>query len=202
MNKVYDARGQLCPKPLMMAKKAINESVMGESFYLIVNDELSKENVENYFKENQVNYKCQQDGKDYMFIIQKTFEVPENTGTATVFRPSTFTADWIVLLKSPTMGQGPEELGKILLQAFLNTLLEKKPGPAKIILYNTAIQIALEGSPFVPSLQRLEKAGAKIMICGTCIDYFKVKSKIKVGTISNMQDILDAQLDASKVLEP
>lgn len=33
--------------------------------------------------------------------------------------------------------------------------------------------------------------GVEIVSCGTCLDFFEIKSKLKVGSISNMYNIVD-----------
>ena len=39
--------------------------------------------------------------------------------------------------------------------------------------------------------------GVEVLVCGTCLDYFGLKDKVAVGTVSNMYEILDSMLMAS-----
>ena len=48
----------------------------------------------------------------------------------------------------------------------------------------------------------LEKQGVKLLICGTCVEYYNKKASIRIGTISNMYTILETLTHASKVIEP
>ena len=45
-------------------------------------------------------------------------------------------------------------------------------------------------------------AGVKVMTCGTCLDFYGLKEKLRVGVVSNMYDIAEAQLTAAKVVRP
>ena len=40
------------------------------------------------------------------------------------------------------------------------------------------------------------------MTCGTCLDYYGLKEKLQVGIISNMYDIVEAQMKATMVIRP
>ncbi len=39
-----------------------------------------------------------------------------------------------------------------------------------------------------------------LIICSTCLDYFGLMQKIKVGIVGGMGDILAAQMNAEKVI--
>ena len=51
-------------------------------------------------------------------------------------------------------------------------------------------------------LKNLEKAGVKIMTCGLCADYYKIKEKLGVGIISNMYEIVETQMQSQKIIKP
>jgi selenium metabolism protein YedF len=100
------------------------------------------------------------------------------------------------------MGSGSDELGSILMKAFVNTIKEVKPLPSKIIFYNSGILLAIEGSPLVPSLRELEAAGVEVLVCGTCANYHNKKDLVRTGTISNMYTILEALTSADRIIKP
>jgi hypothetical protein len=60
----------------------------------------------------------------------------------------------------------------------------------------------VEGSALIAPLSELEAMGIKILACGTCLDYFNLKSKLKVGAVSNMYTILETISNAGLVLTP
>jgi selenium metabolism protein YedF len=100
------------------------------------------------------------------------------------------------------MGSGPDELGAILMKAFINTIREVTPLPSKLIFYNSGILLTAEGSPLVASIRELESAGVEVLVCGTCVNYYDKKDEIRVGTISNMYTILESLTAAGRIITP
>ena len=49
-------------------------------------------------------------------------------------------------------------------------------------------------------LKDLEKAGTRVLVCGTCTNHFGVTEQVGVGTVSNMFEILEAVTGADKIL--
>ncbi len=100
----------------------------------------------------------------------------------------------IIYLNSNTMGFGSEELGKVLIRNFLLTIAEDQNLKVEaIFLVNAAVKLACEGSHVLDALGEFENKNAKIYSCGTCLDYFDLKEKLKSGTAGNMK-LLCAQL--------
>ena len=48
----------------------------------------------------------------------------------------------------------------------------------------------------------LDSVGVEIVNCGTCLDFFKLKDDLKVGSITNMYDIVERMEKAEKVIKP
>ena len=72
----------------------------------------------------------------------------------------------------------------------------------KVIFYNSGAFLTTEGSEALKDLKALEEAGATIMTCGTCLDFYGIKDKLQVGIISNMYDIVEAQMNAGLIIRP
>ena len=87
------------------------------------------------------------------------------------------------------------------MKAFLNTLWDAEPKPAKLLFLNDAVRLTTEESEVLDSLQLLEKAGVEIFSCGTCLKYYRLKDKIKVGLVTNMYDMVDSLLSAGKIIK-
>jgi sulfur relay (sulfurtransferase) complex TusBCD TusD component (DsrE family) len=45
-------------------------------------------------------------------------------------------------------------------------------------------------------------SGVEIVSCGTCIDFYGLKDKIRVGSISNMYEIIQSLLEADRLIRP
>ena len=50
--RIVDTRGQLCPAPLIAAKRALKETPDGESFQLLTDNQTSFNNVSRFLKDN------------------------------------------------------------------------------------------------------------------------------------------------------
>ena len=109
---------------------------------------------------------------------------------------------YMVVIKSLHMGQGDEALGTLLMKSYVNVLPELDYLPQVICLYNEGVKLAIEGSPVLESLQKLESKGVKIIVCGTCTEYYKVSGQLKVGSISNMYHIASLLSTMPKVVYP
>ncbi|MCJ7783871.1 MAG: sulfurtransferase-like selenium metabolism protein YedF [Desulfobacterales bacterium] len=93
-------------------------------------------------------------------------------------------------------------MGSFLMKAFLKTLLDLETQPNRLILVNSGVHLAAEDSKVLESLQGLSEKGVEIVCCGTCIDFYELKGKMKVGVISNMYNIIQSMLEADRVLMP
>ena len=54
----------------------------------------------------------------------------------------------------------------------------------------------------MPDLQKLEAQGVEILNCGTCLDFFQLTSELGVGSVTNMYEIVQSQMDAGVIIKP
>jgi selenium metabolism protein YedF len=87
------------------------------------------------------------------------------------------------------------------MRSFLQTLEQSEVHPQKVILINSGVKLASEGSEVLEDLQELSAKGTEILSCGTCLDFFGIKKKLSVGRVSNMYEILNSLADAGKVIK-
>lgn len=92
----------------------------------------------------------------------------------------------VVFINSENLGRGDDELGGKLASMLLYSLGETEPKPNAIVLMNSGVRLAIEGSDALENLQTLVDAGVRVFACGTCLDYFGVKDKLAVGEVGNM----------------
>jgi selenium metabolism protein YedF len=200
--KTVDARGMVCPQPLILAKKAVNGLEAGGTAQLLVDNETSKQNVERFCKDNGVEVRSVQNGGVFTMTMKKVKKEAIAADEKAYCAPEPVKKPHVVVFRSSTMGNGPEELGGILLKAFVNTLKEVKPLPSHLIFYNSGVNLVVEGSPLIEPVKDLEKLGVTVLVCGTCLDYFNLKSKLKAGAVSNMFTILETITNAGLVVTP
>jgi selenium metabolism protein YedF len=108
----------------------------------------------------------------------------------------------VVYINSDLLGVGDEVLGSFLMKAFLKTLLDLEKKPDRLILINSGVRLASEGSQVIDTLRTLSEKGVDIVSCGTCLDFYKLKEKMSVGMISNMYDIIQSMLEADHLIRP
>jgi selenium metabolism protein YedF len=201
MNTV-DARGMACPRPLILAKKALNGLAAGDTVQLLVDNETSKENVERFCRDNGVEVQVDRNGGVFTMTMKKLKKEAIDADEKAYCAPEPAKKPHVVVFRSDTMGNGPAELGQILMKAFVNTLKEVTPLPGHLVFYNSGVNLVTDGSSLIGPLSELEAMGIKILACGTCLDYFNCKGKLKVGAVSNMYTILETITNAGLVLTP
>lgn len=106
----------------------------------------------------------------------------------------------VIIINSETLGHGSEELGKRLLGAFLRKVWSKEEKPDTIILYNSGVKIAAEGSEVLDAVTGLQESGVDILACGTCVEYYKLGSSLKAARISNMDEISSIILNTNDIV--
>jgi selenium metabolism protein YedF len=195
--RMVDARGLACPKPLILTKEALKESTSGQTLSILVDNETACRNVERFLSDQGMPPQVREEkGVFTLYFIKKTEELPTP-------KPEIGSEKrHIIAIRSDRMGSGSDELGEILLKGFMNTIGAVFPLPAAIVFYNSGVQMARKGSSLIDTLKLLQSKGVKILVCGTCTDYYQIKGEIEVGTISNMYTILETMTSADLVLTP
>lgn len=62
--------------------------------------------------------------------------------------------------------------------------------------------MATEGSKVLEALKKLADEGVEILACGTCLDFYGLKERLRVGEVSNMYDIAQSLLGADRLIRP
>ena len=100
------------------------------------------------------------------------------------------------------MGEGNEELGKVLIKGFLFAQTQLETLPDTILFYNGGAKLTCEGSDSIEDLKKLEAAGVQILTCGTCLNYYGLTEKLQVGGVTNMYVIAQTMAEADQVVRP
>ena len=187
-----NAVGEVCPKPVIMTKKALKEIESGV-VEVSVDNITSKENVEKMAKEMGHTFETREEGNVFVITITKSGEKQENSSKE---------ENIVISIGSDKMGEGEEELGKILIKGFIYALTEAETLPKTVLLYNKGVLLASTFEDTVKDLKVLEERGVEILSCGTCANFYHVQDQIKVGTLTNMYTILERQMKAAKVIKP
>lgn len=109
-------------------------------------------------------------------------------------------SDTVILVTREGMGSADLTLQHKLLDTYLRLLVENNTLPAAICFYTEGVKLVVEGSPFLERLAQIEQKGVRLVICSTCLSYFGLSEKVRVGVVGGMADILEAQVKAGKVI--
>jgi hypothetical protein len=110
------------------------------------------------------------------------------------------TRDTVILVTNNGMGNGPQDLQLTLMGKYLELLALQDDLPAAICFYTEGVRLVTEGSPFIEKLKALEDKNVRLIVCSTCLNYFGLAEKIKIGIVGGMGDILAAQWQAGKII--
>lgn len=109
-------------------------------------------------------------------------------------------ASLAVLITGETFGRGSEELGGVLVKSFLRTLAGLETPPIVLALMNGGVKLALFDSSTCDRLKDLERRGTRVLVCGTCTNFYGVTDSVGVGIISNMYEIVETIARAGRIL--
>lgn len=117
-------------------------------------------------------------------------------------KPSASVPSFALVLSQDCMGRGDDALGALLMKKFLKTFTDIAPTPTHVLLYNSGVKLAAEGSEVLAELGALGQKGAQVLCCGTCVDHFALRDRMRAGHISNMHEIVGAMASAGRLVAP
>lgn len=190
--KTIDCRTMACPAPVITVKKALEEQ--GE-LQVLLDDGAPRENVARFARNRGYMVNEQQEpGGGWLLAISA------DDGAVAARVTGAANGETVLLIASNRMGDGPEELGMLLMKNFLHTLLETADLPSRIFFVNTGVLLTTDGSDVLEALDKLAGMGVEVFSCGLCLDFFARKDKLRVGGTTNMLTIAEGLLGAAKVI--
>jgi sulfur relay (sulfurtransferase) complex TusBCD TusD component (DsrE family) len=109
----------------------------------------------------------------------------------------------VVLVTRDGLGQvGPQDrkFGMDMFERFLHAMESQPEKPQTVCFYTDGVKLTCQGSPVVPALQLIAGMGVRLLICKTCLEYFRLMDKVAVGEVSTMNEIMKHLLAADKVI--
>ncbi|EHQ87430.1 sulfurtransferase-like selenium metabolism protein YedF [Desulfosporosinus youngiae] len=191
-----DATGQVCPIPVIKAKKALEE--MGEAggvVAVLVDNDIARQNLQKMATGlgYQSEYVQKENGIVEVTIVAGEGCVVDNCATSE-------DSGLVVAIGRDTMGEGSQELGQILIKGFIYALRELAPPPSHILFFNSGAYLTSSDSNSLEDLRALEAAGTVIMTCGTCTNYYEITEKLGVGEVANMYGIVTVMAGAKRLI--
>lgn len=199
-----DCRKMNCPVPVINTKKILDEAK--DDVLLVTVDNIPARDNVRRFAQSQGHSVEIEDRGGGVYVLKITVN-PNSVGKSAQSMSSSNTTNipagsgLAVFITTDQLGVGDERLGGILMKAFLNTLGDSEPKPERMIFINNGVKLTIEGSEVIDSLKILEERGVQIFVCGTCLNYYGILDQLRIGIVSNMFEIVNLLLDASKLIK-
>ena len=196
MSPIIDARGKACPTPVIMAKKAISA---GEStFTVLVDNTTAVENLKRLAANQGFDAAAAEAEGVFSVAFTRTgCAACEEAVNAPLPAPG---GDWAVFVGRDIIGDGDRELGTNLMRMFFYTLAQGEDRPGAVLFMNAGVKLPTLDEQIPEHLKTLAEAGTEILVCGTCLNFYGLTEQLKVGTVSNMYDIVSRMQRAGKVI--
>jgi selenium metabolism protein YedF len=203
--KIVDTKGQLCPAPLIATKRALNETLAGESFKVLTDNKTSFDNLTRFLKDNNNGFSVEEKGGVWTLTVTKKdneFMRSAAEDYCTPDIPHFSRGEFIIAFSSNRMGDGDDELGNLLMTNFVKAIRDLDILPKKMVFYNKGVLLGSSDSPVIDHLKEIEKMGVDLFLCATCVKHYSLEEKITVGSLSNMFEIAQLMASASNVIKP
>ena len=178
-----DAGGKQCPIPVIMAKKELEAGE--QDVEIIVDGPTQVGNLERLG--DALGRPATSEPFGDKFLVK--FANGETVKGASVECADTYA----VFFNTNAIGTNNSELGGNLAKMAIFTLSESEKIPAYVLFMNEGVKLPAGDEPqIIENLQTLIDKGSQVLVCGTCLNFYGIKDDLKVGTVSNMYDILGA----------
>lgn len=193
MKTTLDLKGMQCPKPVLETQKAFKDQSITE-FEVIVDNAAARENLKRLADSKGYKYEVKESPNEIVINIKRENgeTIAQEEEFVAVCDITSDVSNAVLLIKNEFLGDGNDELGKVLMKGFLYTITETKPYPEKVVLLNSAIKLSTVNEETIAHLKKLEEAGTKIYSCGTCLNYYNLADQLKVGVVGNMYDVVES----------
>lgn len=219
---VIDAKGKACPMPVIMLKKELDAGTTDiaievdnagavENLKRLIGTYSLKASVED--KQGVYVVSVMQGDEDSVAIIgnEKDANKNENNGLIDTKQIKGIGNDfnnscnigcgYSVFISRETIGNGDGALGHNLMKMAIYTLSESEQIPTYLLFMNGGVKLLTGEEPqIIENINTLIDKGCQVLVCGTCLDYYGIKEKLQVGTVSNMYDIISSMQNSVKTI--
>ncbi|MEE4271122.1 MAG: sulfurtransferase-like selenium metabolism protein YedF [Thermoanaerobaculales bacterium] len=202
--KEFDVRNLACPGPVLKLRDLLDDGEKEIRFQ--VADELSRSNVTRFAASRGVATEVEP-MDDGSFAV--TFSAGDDAAGARPGEQELLACDLpatagptVVQVVAETMGVGDDELGSLLMRSFIKTQAQLESAPDAIIFYNGGVRLCCEDSLLLDDLRALEASGIEIIACGTCLNFFGIADRLRVGRVTDMLEIAGRLAAAGRVVRP
>ena len=188
-----DAGGKQCPIPVIMAKKELEAGT--QDVEIIVDGQTQIDNLTRLG--DALGRPAASEAFGDKFLVKFA------NGETKVGAAGSDDGSYAVFFNTNAIGTNEGELGGNLAKMAIFTLSESDKIPSYMLFMNEGVKLVAGDceQQIVDNLNTLIEKGTKVLVCGTCLNFYGIKEDLKVGTVSNMYDILGAMQEVSKVIK-
>lgn len=210
MKRTVDAIGEVCPVPVIRAKKAAAELGGAGEVEVLVDNETAVENLKKLAAQKGFLSSVEKtDDGNYKVELNVSADAYKKLQEADAAEPEYENCDiaprkkkTVVVISSDRMGEGSDDLGKVLIKGFIFAISEQEKLPDTMLFYNGGAKLTCNGSDSLEDIKNLEAAGVNVMTCGTCLNHYGLTDELAVGTVTNMYVIAETMTGADLIVKP
>lgn len=201
-----NAMGDTCPIPVVKTKNAIRDLNGAGVVETLVDNVIAVQNLTKMATQKGYGVKSEKLAENRFKItmtIGESAEEPEQMqDERCLVTPASNLKNTVIVIDRDQMGDGNDELGKILLKGFIYALGQQDALPQTLLFYNLGVTMVCEGSPVLDDLKSLQANGVNILACGTCLNYYGLVDKLQVGEVTNMYTIVETMTQSDLIVKP
>lgn len=193
MRKTVDARGLISPQPVLLTRQALAEETVTEVVTIV--DQATEANGLTRLGQ-AMRYDTTVEEKQGSYYIH----IGKKEHASTLILDESMHGSTVLVISSNTLGCGEEQLGTSLMRSFVYSLSQMEGVIRTVIFLNSGVFLTTEGSPVLDYLTGMEERGVEIMSSSTCLDYYHLQDKIRVGITGNIFLITEKIIEAPRLV--
>lgn len=192
-----DCRGLACPRPVIKTREKLAEG--GGSFAVLIDNEAARDNVSRFAENAGCSVEVTETADGFIIQVTPTEAAVEAAGDSRATRQAP-AGDKVIFIGADEVGRGDRRLGTTLAKAFLYACTENRDRPSQMVFMNSGVRLVTENDETVAHVKLLEDEGVEVVVCGTCLDFYGLKDRLRVGRVSNMYEIQSILIGAGHLV--
>jgi selenium metabolism protein YedF len=193
VKKTVDARGLSFPETWLLTSEALLDRHCLEVLAIVDNSNAIQE-ITNLIADLPYKATVEEKQGQYHINIQK-HESVQGLRLASAEYGQT-----VLVISSTSLGKGEDHWGGQLMNSFIYSLMQLEGLLKTVVFINSGVFLATEGSDVLPYLQHMQESGVEIISSHTCLSYYQLLGKLRVGTMSNMFTITEKIAEAKRLI--
>jgi len=189
--KTIDCRDLPVPKPVVLAKSTLEELPENSILTIIVNCDISEENILTYAQNKGYFVKKENKNAGVFITISKNFscDIEEFNQKEKKIENKT------LIITSDCIGRGL--YGDTLIQEFFKSLLKQKRLPLKMVFINKGAKLTCANQQdwSIQLLKKIEEKGVEILVNLSSLEDLEVQKRHKIGKRISMFELAEIMIN-------